>query len=150
MLHSSFRKKRMHKGRTKKIGKLLITLSLCAEARGLFLRPSRDPMTQTRTRGLGKQPLLPNEKDARGSHKKDRETPDRPLAPCEGSGALPTTKRRPSDPGSHSRARQMNPPSEQKGCARVALPATRSKTSNPNSHSGARQNTIKGIEPVMV
>ena len=30
---------------------------------------------------------------------------------------------RPSDPGSHSRARQTNPPSERKGCARVAQKA---------------------------
>ena len=63
----------MREGRTKKIGKLLIALLLHVEARGLFLQPSRDPATQTRTRGLDKQPLLPNEKDARGSHKKPGE-----------------------------------------------------------------------------
>ena len=54
----------MREGHTKKIGKLLIALSLRAKARGLFLQPSRDPATQALTRGLGKQPLLPNEKDA--------------------------------------------------------------------------------------
>ena len=37
-------------------------------------------------------PLLPNKKDARGPHKKDRETPDRPHAPSRGSGAPPATK----------------------------------------------------------
>ena len=37
-------------------------------------------------------PLLPNEKDVRGPHKKDRETLDRPLAPSRGSGAPPATK----------------------------------------------------------
>ena len=37
-------------------------------------------------------PLLPNKKDTRGPHKKDRETPDHPLALRRGSGALPTTK----------------------------------------------------------
>ena len=51
-------------------------------------------------------PLLPNEKDARGPHKKDRETPDHPLALSRGSRALPATKPRPSDPNSHSWARQ--------------------------------------------
>ena len=43
----------MREGRTKKTGKLLIALLLRAEARGLFLQPSRGPATQTRTRGLG-------------------------------------------------------------------------------------------------
>ena len=60
----------MREGCTKKIGKLLIALSLCVEARGLSLQPSQDPATQGRTRGFDKQTLLPNEKDARGSHKK--------------------------------------------------------------------------------
>ena len=64
-------------------------------------------------------PLLSNEKDAQGPHKKDRETSDRPLAPRRGSGALPATKPRPSDPSSHSGARQTTPSSEQKGCARA-------------------------------
>ena len=59
----------MREGRTKKTGKLLITLSLCAEARGLFLQPSQDLATQTRTQGLGKQPLLSNEKDEQGTQK---------------------------------------------------------------------------------
>ena len=35
----SFRTKRMHEGHLKKPGELLIALSLCAEARGLFLQP---------------------------------------------------------------------------------------------------------------
>ena len=52
------------RGSHKKPGELLIALSLRAEARGLFLQPCRDPATQARTQGLGKQPLLPNEKDA--------------------------------------------------------------------------------------
>ena len=81
----------MREGRTKKTGKLLIALSLRAEARGLSLQPCQDPATQARTQGLGKQPLLPSKKDTRGSHKKDRGTPDRPLALCGGSGALPAT-----------------------------------------------------------
>ena len=98
----SFRTKRMHEGHTKKTGKLLIALSLCVEAWGLFLQPSRDPVTQTHTGGLSKQPLLPNEKDVRGSHKKDRETPDRPLALSRGSGALPATRSKTSNPNSHS------------------------------------------------
>ena len=63
----------MREGRTKKTRKLLIALSLRVEARGLFLQTCRDPATQARTQGLGKQPLLPNEKDTRGSHKKPRE-----------------------------------------------------------------------------
>ena len=54
-------------------------------------------------------PLLPNEKDARWPHKKDREAPDRPLAPSRGSGALPTIEPRPSDPKSHWGTRQTNP-----------------------------------------
>ena len=54
---------------------------------------------------------------------KARGTPDHPLAPSRGSGALPATRPRPSDPSSHSRARQITPPSEQKGCTRVAQKA---------------------------
>ena len=63
----------MREGHPKKPGELLIALSLLAEARGLFLQQCRDPATKTRSRGLGKQPLLPNKKDARGSHKKSGE-----------------------------------------------------------------------------
>ena len=55
----SFRTKRMHEGPTKKTGKLLIALLLRAEARGLFLQPSRGPATRTRTRGLGKHDKTP-------------------------------------------------------------------------------------------
>ena len=44
----------MREGRTKKTGKLLIALLLRAEARGLFLQPSRGPATRTRTWGLDK------------------------------------------------------------------------------------------------
>ena len=51
---------------------------------------------------------------------KSQGTPDRPLAPYRGSGALPANLPRPSDLGSHSRARQTTPPSERKGCARAA------------------------------
>ena len=61
------------RGSHKKPEEFLIALSLRAEARGLFLQPCRDPATQARTRGLDKQPLLPNEKDARGSYKKPGE-----------------------------------------------------------------------------
>ena len=50
----------MREGRTKKTGKLLIALLLHAEARGYFLQPSRDPATQTRTRGLGKRDKHPS------------------------------------------------------------------------------------------
>ena len=89
---------------------------------------------------------------------KARGTPDRPPASCRGSGALPATLPRPSDPSSHSRAWQTTPPSERKGCARVAQKArellialllhtearglflqTCRGPSDPNSHSGARQ-----------
>ena len=45
----------MREGRIKKIGKLLTALLLRAEARGLFLRPSRGPATRTRTQGLDKR-----------------------------------------------------------------------------------------------
>ena len=38
---------------------------------------------------------------------KARGTPDRPLASCRGSGALPTTLPKPHDPNSHLWARQM-------------------------------------------
>ena len=58
------------RGSYKKSGELLIALSLRVEAWGLFLQPDQDPVTQVHTRGLSKQPLLLNEKDARGSHKK--------------------------------------------------------------------------------
>ena len=50
----------MREGRTKKIGKLLIALLLRAEARGLFLQPSQDPATRTRTQGLGKRDKTPH------------------------------------------------------------------------------------------
>ena len=50
----------MHEGRTKKTGKLLITLLLRAEARGLFLQPSQGPATRTRTRGLGERDKHPS------------------------------------------------------------------------------------------
>ena len=49
----------MREGHTKKTGKLLTTLLLQAEARGLFLQPSRDPATRTRTQGLGKRDKTP-------------------------------------------------------------------------------------------
>ena len=45
----------MREGHTKKIGKLLIALLLRTEAWGLFLQPSRDPATRTRTQGLDKR-----------------------------------------------------------------------------------------------
>ena len=45
-----------------------------AEARGLFLQSCRDLATSVRTRGgSAKQPLLPSEKEARGSYKKPGE-----------------------------------------------------------------------------
>ena len=50
----------MREGRAKKTGKLLTALLLRAEARGLFLRPSRGPATRTRTRGLGKRDKHPS------------------------------------------------------------------------------------------
>ena len=51
-----------------------MALLLCAEAKGLFLQPCRDPATQDHIRGgSAKQPLLPSEKDARGSYKKPGE-----------------------------------------------------------------------------
>ena len=47
------------RGSYKKSGELLIALSLRAEARGFFLRSCRDPVTQTRTYGLGKYDNIP-------------------------------------------------------------------------------------------
>ena len=44
----------MREGRTKKTEKPLTAVLLGAEARGLFLQPSRDLAAQARTRGLGK------------------------------------------------------------------------------------------------
>ena len=58
--HPSFRTKRMRGGHTKKTGKLLIALLLRAEAWGLFLQPSQDPMTQTHTLGLSKRDKQPS------------------------------------------------------------------------------------------
>ena len=79
-----------------------MALSLCAEARGLFLQSLLRPSNLgSHTSGLGKQPLCPNEKDVRGLNKKVRGTPDRPLAPCGGSGAPPAPKTRTSDPSPH-------------------------------------------------
>ena len=50
--------KKVARGSYKKLGELLMALSLRAEARGLFLQICRDPTTQARTRGvLGKQTL---------------------------------------------------------------------------------------------
>ena len=68
--HPSFRTKRMREGHTKKIGKLLIALSLHAEARGLFLQPSQDPATQTRTRGLANNPSFRTKRMREGRTKK--------------------------------------------------------------------------------
>ena len=48
------------RGSHKKPGELLIALSLRAEARGLFLQPSQDPATQTRTQGLDKRDKTPH------------------------------------------------------------------------------------------
>ena len=51
-----------------------MALSLRAEARGaLPATLSRPSDLGSHSRGLGKQPLLSNEKDARGSHKKPGE-----------------------------------------------------------------------------
>ena len=79
-------------------------------------RPS-DPGSHSR--GLGKQTPPSEQKGCARAAKKDRDTTDRPLALCRGSGALPATKPRPSDSNLHSRAWQTTPPSEQKGCARA-------------------------------
>ena len=47
------------RGSYKKLGELLMALSLRAEARGLFLQICQGPVTQARTRGgLGKQTLM--------------------------------------------------------------------------------------------
>ena len=97
----------MHEGRTKKTGKLLTALSLCAEARGLFLQLSRDPATQARTRGGSpNKPLLPERKGCARVAQKARGTSDRPLAPCGGLGALPTPRTKTNNPSSHSEARK--------------------------------------------
>ena len=49
-------------------------MDLPAEAKGLSLQLCRDPATQVRTRGgSANKPLLPNEKEARGSCKKPGE-----------------------------------------------------------------------------
>ena len=50
----------MREGRLKKTGKLLIALLLRAEAWGLFLQPSQDLATRTRTQGLGKCDKTPH------------------------------------------------------------------------------------------
>ena len=56
--------------------------------------------------GLGKQPLLPNEKDARGSYKKPEELLTALSLRAEARGLFLQTLLRPSDLGSHARARQ--------------------------------------------
>ena len=56
--------------------------------------------------GLGKQPLLPNEKDARGSYKKPEELLTALSLRAEARGLFLQTLPRPSDLGSHARARQ--------------------------------------------
>ena len=56
--------------------------------------------------GLGKQPLLPNEKDARGSYKKPGELLTALSLCAEARGLFLQTLLRPSDLGSHARARQ--------------------------------------------
>ena len=135
----------------KKPGEHLTALSLCAEARGLFLQVCRDPATQVRTRvGSANNPSVRTKRMCEGRTKKSGGPLTALSLRAEARGLFLQTLPRPSDLGSHARARQTTPPSERKGCARVALPATRSKTSNPISHSGARQNAIKGIEPVTV
>ena len=48
-------------------------------------------MREGQTKKIGKL-LITLLFDARGTNKKDRETPDHPLIPRRGSGALPTTK----------------------------------------------------------
>ena len=60
--------------------------------------------------GLSKQPLLPNKKDARGSHKKPGELLTALSLRAEARGLSLQTLPRPSDLGSPSRGfRQTNP-----------------------------------------
>ena len=56
--------------------------------------------------GLSKQPLLPNEKDARGSYKKPGELLTALSLRAEARGLFLQTLPRPSDLGSHARAQQ--------------------------------------------
>ena len=64
----------MSEGRTKSQGELLTALSLRAEARGLSLQTLPRPSDLgSHSRGLGKQSLLLNKKDARGSLKEPEE-----------------------------------------------------------------------------
>ena len=101
-------------------------------------------------------PLLPNEKEARGSHKKARGTPDGPLAEAKGL-SLQLCR----DPATQARTRgastKQTPPSERNGCVRAmqedretpgsplapsrglgVLSTTKPRLNNPNSHSWAR------------
>ena len=84
------------RGSIKKLGELLTALSLCVEARELFLQICRDPATQARTRGgLSKQTLT------REGCTKSQGNSRRPSHSVQRLGALPATLPRPSDLGSH-------------------------------------------------
>ena len=87
------------RGANQKPGGPLTALSLRARDSGAppatLPRPSSSGSHMS---GLSKKTLCLNEKDVRGSNKKVGGTPDRPLAPCGGSGALPAPKIKTSDP----------------------------------------------------
>ena len=100
------------RGANQKPGGPLTALSLRARDSGAppatLPRPSG---SGSHTSGLGKQPPRPSEKDGRGTGKKVGRTPDRPLAPCGGSGALPAPKIKTSDPiPLRSRGSKAGPP----------------------------------------
>ena len=120
----SFRMKRMREGRTKKIGKLLISLLLRAEARGLFLQPSRGPATRTRTRGLGKRDKHPSFQIKRmreGRTKKTGKLLIALLLRAEAQGLF-LQPNRGSATQTHTHRlgkRNKTPPSERKGCTRA-------------------------------
>ena len=99
------------RGSYKKPGEPLMAFLLCAEAKGLFLQPCRDPATLAHTRGgSAKQTLLPSEKEARGSFKKPEELLTTLLLRAEARELLLQKMPRPRDLGSHPRGpRQTDP-----------------------------------------
>ena len=81
------------------------------ETRGLLLQLCRDPAAQARTRVGSANSPRPSEKDVRETDKKAGKTPDRPLAPCGGSGALPAPEIKTSEPSPlRSRGSKAGPP----------------------------------------
>ena len=82
-------------------------LAPCGGLGALPATLSRPSDLSSHSRGLDKQPLRPNEKDARGSHKKPGELL---IALSLRAEALPATLPRPSDLGSHPKGSQQTNP----------------------------------------